>query len=141
MPFEGHPWAIRAAVDTNCLAKYSAPAYREAVDQIHKVSSDLGGSERTLAKANEEIDAIVLGIAKQRQLDVSAIHACVAKQDASVIKKPQLEADTLGIVRTPTLFINGAKIEGTVPLPFLFQIIDDTFRSQGIQPPVVANTK
>jgi hypothetical protein len=27
MPFEGHPWAIRAAVDTNCLAKYSAPAY------------------------------------------------------------------------------------------------------------------
>ncbi|WP_353067606.1 DsbA family protein [Tunturiibacter psychrotolerans] len=78
---------------------------------------------------------------KQRQLDVSAIHACVAKQDASVIKKSQLEADTLGIVRTPTLFINGAKIEGVVPLPFLFQIIDGTFRSQGIQPPVVANTK
>jgi hypothetical protein len=62
MPFEGHPWAIRAAVDTNCLAKYSAHAYREAVDQIHKVSSDLGGSERTLAKANEEIDAIALAI-------------------------------------------------------------------------------
>ncbi|MBB5327923.1 hypothetical protein [Tunturiibacter gelidoferens] len=34
----------------------------QAVDQIHKVSSDLGGSERTLAKANEEIDAIALAI-------------------------------------------------------------------------------
>ena len=126
MPSEGHPWAVRAAVDTNCLAKYSAPAYWEAVDQIHKVSSDLGGPGRTLAKANDEIDAIVIGI---------------AKQDGSVIKRSQVEAETLGVVRTPTLFINGAKIEGAVSLPFLFQIIDDALRSQGIQPPVVAITK
>jgi hypothetical protein len=116
--------------------KYSAPAYWEAVDQIHKVSSDVGGPERTLAKANEEIDAIVLGIAKQRQLDGSAMDACVAKQDGSVIKRSQVEAETLGVVRTPTLFINGAKIEGAVPLPFLFQMIDVALRSQGIQPPV-----
>jgi len=141
MPSEGHPWAVRAAVDTNCLAKYSAPAYWEAVDQIHKVSSDVGGPERTLAKANEEIDAIVLGIAKQRELDGSAMDACVAKQDGSIIKRSQVEAETLGVVRTPTLFINGAKIEGAVPLPFLFQIVDGALRSQGIQPPVVAITK
>jgi protein-disulfide isomerase len=141
MPSEGHPWALRAAVDTNCLAKYSAPAYWEAVDKIHRVASDLGGLERTLAKANEEIDTIVLGIAKQRQLDSSAMAACVAKQDGSVIKQSQVEAETLGVVRTPTLFINGAKIEGAVPLPFLFQMIDDSLRSQGIQPPAVAITK
>ncbi|MBB5066239.1 thioredoxin domain-containing protein [Granulicella mallensis] len=141
MPLDEHLRAVRAAVDTNCLAKYSAPAYWEAVDQIHKVSSDLGGPERILAKANEEIDAMVLGIANQRQLDVSAMDACVAKQDAGVIKQSQVEAETLGVVRTPTLFINGVKIEGAVPLPFLFQIIDDALRSQGIQFPVVAITK
>jgi protein-disulfide isomerase len=141
MPSEGHPWAVRAAVDTNCMAKYSAPAYWEVVDKIHKVASDLGGPERTLATANDEIDTIVLGIAKQRQLDGSAIDAYVARQDGSVIKQSQVEAETLGIVRTPTLFINGAKIEGAVTLPFLFQMIDVALRSQGIQPPVVAITK
>jgi protein-disulfide isomerase len=141
MPSEGHPWASRAAVDTNCLAKYSAPAYWEAVDQIHKVASDLGGQERTLARANEDIDAIVLRIAERRHLDMTAVGACVAKQDASFIMRSQSEADRLGVVRTPTLFINGAKIEGAVSLPFLFQIIDDALRSQGIRPPVAAATR
>ncbi|NYF90167.1 thioredoxin domain-containing protein [Tunturiibacter empetritectus] len=141
MPSEGHPWAVRAAVDTNCLAKYNSTAYWEAVDQIHKVSSELGGQERTLAKANEGIDAIVLRIAERSHLDVTAVNACVSKQDAGSIKQSQLEAEDLGVIRTPTLFINGAKIEGAVPVTFLFQIIDDALRSQGIRPPVVAIKK
>jgi protein-disulfide isomerase len=141
MPSEGHPWAVRAAVDTNCLAKYNAPAYWEAVDQIHKASSDLGGREETLARANEGIDAIVLGLAGRRHLDVTAVSACVSKQDASFLKQSQLEAEALGVVRTPTLFINGAKIEGAVPLPFLFQIIDDALRSQGLEPQDGAATR
>jgi protein-disulfide isomerase len=69
-------------------------------------------------------------MAKQRQLDGSPIDAGVAKHDGSVIKQSQVEAETLGVVTTPALFINGAKIEGALPLPFLFQIIYDALRSQ-----------
>ncbi len=35
LPSDGHPWAMRAAVDTDCLGRENPSAYWAAVDDIH----------------------------------------------------------------------------------------------------------
>jgi protein-disulfide isomerase len=134
-PSEGHPWAMHAAIDTSCLGQQSAPAYWTAVDTIHRQAGDLGGQEHSLAKANTDLDTLVRGAGQQQKVDLPALNACIEKQDATAIKQSELEGQTLGVVRTPTLFINGAKIEGAVPLDFLFKMIDNALLAQGQTPP------
>ena len=60
-PLDQHPWAMRAAVDTGCLAAQSPAGYWNTVDYIHAHANDLGGAEHSLDKANTQIDGIIRG--------------------------------------------------------------------------------
>ncbi len=134
-PSDGHPWAVRAAIDSDCLGHVSTAAFWNTIDTIHREAADLGGSEHSLAAANASIDTIVREAASKDHVDPTVVNACLAKQDETAVRKSQREAQALGIVRTPTLFINGAKIEGAVPVEFLFEMIDNALLAQGITPP------
>jgi protein-disulfide isomerase len=137
LPSSGHPWALRAAVDTACLAKESAPAYWSAVDAIHLHAGELGGPERSMAVADESLDAMVKEAGREHQVDAEKMNVCVAKQDASVVDTSLRQAESLRIEETPTFFVNGARVEGAVPREFLFRMIDAALVARGKTPPQV----
>jgi protein-disulfide isomerase len=134
-PEDQHPWAMRAAIDTNCVAAQSAGGYWALVDYIHAHASEFGGAEHSLAKANEMLDSLTRAEAKEQKIDVAKVDACVAKQDATAIKKSVKEGEALGINSTPTIYINGEKIEGAVPVEYVERAIDGALTAEGVAPP------
>ena len=134
-PLSIHPWAMHAAVDTNCAAAQSVPAYWNLVDYIHAHASDFGGPERSLQKADDSLDQITLDEAKKDSLKLPELEACLKKQDDSNIKASQKIGDNLGIEATPVMFINGEKLEGAYPLADVFRMVDAALIAAGQTPP------
>lgn len=134
-PLDQHPWAMRAAVDTNCVGAQSAPGYWSMVDYVHAHAGELGGPDKSLPKANEQLDQMARDQAKQMKLDLAAVESCVKKQDDGAIKASVKLGEDLGITATPVLFINGEKLEGAYPLEDVFRMIDGALVASGQTPP------
>jgi protein-disulfide isomerase len=132
---------MRAAVDVNCLGSQSATGYWNLVDYIHAHASDIGAdpkdakADKTLPHATEQLDNLTKEQGKFQKADMPKLEACLTKQDTSAIEASRKTGESLNIDSTPTLFINGDKIDGAVPLDFLFGEIDDALRAEGVQPP------
>ena len=134
-PLDQHPWAMRAAVDANCVGAQSTPGYWTMVDNIHAHAGEFGGTDKSLPKANEQLDQLARDQAKQLKLDAAALESCVKKQDDGAIKASMKVGEDLGITATPVLFINGEKLEGAYPLEDVFRMIDGALVASGQTPP------
>lgn len=140
-PLDQHPWAMRAAVDVNCLGAQSSPGYWNLVDYIHSHASDFGAdpkdpkADKTLPRANEQLDNLTKQQGQFQKADMPRLEACLTKQDTAAIDASKKVGESLNIDSTPTLFINGAKIDGAVDLDFLFGQIDNALKAEGVQPP------
>ena len=137
-PLDQHPWAMRAAIDTNCVGAQSGTGYWNLIDYIHSHANEIGGTEKTVAKANEMLDGLARDEGKKQGVDETKLAACLKQQDQSVIKQSMKEAEALGVEATPALFINGEKIEGAQPLEYLYSMIDGALIAAGQTPPVPA---
>ena len=134
-PLDQHPWAVRAAVDANCLAAQSVPGYWNLVDYIHAHAGEMGGTEKTLTKANETLDTLTKEEGKRQKVNESALNACVEKQDDTAVKASIKVASDLGVEATPALFINGERLEGAVPVEYVYRMIDNALVAAGQTPP------
>jgi protein-disulfide isomerase len=134
-PLDQHPWAMRAAIDANCLSSQSGDGYWKLVDYIHAHAAELGGEEKSLAKANAMLDSLTADEGKRQRVDAAALNACIAKQDDTAVKATMKEAEALGVDSTPALFINGEKLAGAVPIEFVYRMIDEALRAEGQEPP------
>ena len=63
------------------------------------------------------------------------LEACLTKQDTAAIDASKKVGEALNIDSTPTLFINGDKIDGAVPLEFIYKVIDNALIAAGKTPP------
>lgn len=135
-PLDMHPWAMRAAIDTNCLGAQSSDGYWKLVDSIHAHAAELGGEEKSIAKANAALDRMTVDEGKREKADSTALNACIAKQDETGVRASIKEAEALGVDSTPSLFINGEKLDGAVPMEFVYQMIDGALRAAGQTPPL-----
>ncbi|WP_263382978.1 DsbA family protein [Granulicella arctica] len=134
-PLDQHPWAMRAAIDTSCVGAQSSKGYWNLVDYIHGHAADMGGAEKSIAKANETLDTLSFDEGKRQNVKAAELKACIAKQDDTVVKATIKEAEALGVDSTPALFINGEKIEGAVPLEYVYRMIDGALVAAGQTPP------
>jgi len=153
-PLDQHPWAMRAAVDVNCLAAQSPTGYWNLVDYIHIHASDIGADptakdkpsdpksekadappDKTLERANAQLDKLTREQGNLQHTDAPKLDACIAKQDTSSIEESKKIATALSVDSTPSLFINGDKVDGAVPIEFIFQVIDEALRSENVTPP------
>lgn len=134
-PLDQHPWAMRAAVDTNCVGAQSVAGYWNLIDYIHAHASEIGGTEKTIDKANAMLDELARDEGKKQGIDMARLTACLAKQDTAAIKESMKEADALGVEATPALFINGEKIEGAQPMDYVYRMIDGALVAAGRTPP------
>jgi protein-disulfide isomerase len=134
-PLDQHPWAMRAAIDANCVAAQSPAGYWNLVDYIHAHANEMGGDEKSLAKANDTLDSLARDEGKRQKLNADTLNACITKQDDTAIKASMKLGESLGVDSTPALFINGEKIEGALPLEYVYRMIDNALIASGQTPP------
>ncbi len=134
-PLSQHPWAMRAAIDSNCLGDQSSTGYWNMVDYVHAHASDFGGADHNLEKANQMLDSLALDEAKKNNVKLEEVEACIKKQDQTAIKASMKVGDDLGVEATPVLFINGEKLEGAYPLVDVFRMVDEALVAVGKTPP------
>jgi protein-disulfide isomerase len=132
---EIHPWAVHAAVNANCLAAQSTPAYWSYVDYLHTHGQDVTGPDRDVKKSDATLDKLARTQGEVSKLDLPKLDACVAKQDESAVRAEMKQADSLGIQQTPTLYVNGEMLAGALPTNALWTIIDRALISEGVTPP------
>lgn len=134
-PLDQHPWAMRAAIDTNCVGAQSAIGYWNLVDYIHAHAGEMGGEEKILTKANDTLDTLARDEGKRQKLNAETLNACLVKQDDTAIKASMKLGESLGVDSTPALFINGEKVEGALPLEYVYRMIDSALIASGQTPP------
>jgi protein-disulfide isomerase len=132
---EIHPWAMRAAIDANCLGVTSTAGYWNYIDYIHAHAAEMGGAEKTVVKANEMLDRIALDEGARQKLGPEDLAACIKKQDDTRIRATMKQGDALGVAATPALFINGEKLEGIHPIEYVYRMIDGALTAAGQTPP------
>jgi protein-disulfide isomerase len=134
---ELHPWAKHAAIDAECLASASTPAYWSYVDYVHAHAADMAGTEKTTDKANQNLDKIALDEGTKQKVNQPQLISCVLKQDAKGVNTSILqgEADPLHLGQAPVVFINGEKLEGITSVENMYRIVDRALVAAGQTPP------
>jgi len=137
LPPEMHPWALRAAVDANCLAAQSTDVYWNYVDYLHSHGQEIDGADRNLAKSFDALNRIARQFATLGKIDAAQLDACLARQDESAVRASMKEAETLRIDGAPALFVDGEHLVGALPQAQLWLVIDRALRAAGVEPPSV----
>ncbi len=131
---EMHPWAMRAAVDANCLAAQSGDAYWDFADYLH-------ANQREVSSAKDRdgqfavLDRLAMEQASKHHLDAQKLQACVKAQNDDAVKASLKEGEALGVEATPTLYINGEKMDGVQPIADLRATLDRALQEAGVPVP------
>lgn len=137
-PLPGHPWAMRAAIDANCLASQSDTAYWAYVDYVHSHGRDISGANPDPARSFTDLDNIAGTIGKQSKVDETQLATCLKKQDDAVVNASLKLGASLKVEATPQVFVDGERLpSGAQPVDQLWPAIDRALKAQGIQPPPV----
>lgn len=139
--FQIHPWAGHAAVDANCLAAQNLAAqnndaYWQFADYVHSHGkADITGHDRPLSDQFATLDKVATDIGSERNLNMQQLQACVKAQDDSAVKASVKEGDAVGVDGTPTMFIDGKRTSGALPLEEYRALLDRDLRDAGLTPP------
>ena len=122
-----HPWAMKGSIAARCMYRNSEKAFWDYHDWVYQKQNEI-----TL----ENLDAKVGEFAKQNSVDVSA---CMAdKTAAAEVEKSMTLGHELQVSATPTLFINGRKIEGALQWEVLSQLIQIELDHKAAEPKAAA---
>jgi len=131
---EIHPWAVHAAVNANCLGAQNGDAYWDYADYLHGNQSAING-EKGRDGQNAELDKLAILQAQKHSLDVPKLQACVKAQDDKAVRASMHEGDAVGVDATPTMFVNGQKVDGAVPVDEVRAALDQALKDAGVAPP------
>ncbi|MGA9389011.1 MAG: thioredoxin domain-containing protein [Candidatus Sulfotelmatobacter sp.] len=131
---EIHPWATHAAVDANCLAAQNVDAYWDFADYIHANQHEVS-NEKTPAARLDALDRLTLLQGQKHNLDIVKLQSCIKAQDDSAVKASMKEAEGVGVEATPTLFVNGEKVDGAVPVNELRAALDRALKDANLPVP------
>jgi protein-disulfide isomerase len=138
-PLPMHPWAQHSANDANCLAAENGTAFWEFADYVHANQRTISASGQDLQKSKAELDRIALDMGKKNSVDMDKLQACIKTQPDAVLKASMAEGESLGLNATPTMFINGQRLEGAVDADEVKAILNEQLLAAGVQPPVQAH--
>jgi protein-disulfide isomerase len=138
-PLPMHEWATHAANNANCLAAQSNDAYWEMADYVHanqgavSRGGDAGAAagKRPVADETNALDKLAFDYGRKHSMDMTKLQACVRAQSDAAVRASVEEADGLGVTGTPTLYINGEKVDGAVPPELLREVINRALREAG----------
>jgi protein-disulfide isomerase len=133
-PLSMHPWAEHSANDANCLAAQNGTAFWEFADYVHANQKGISAGQ-DLQKSKAELDRIALDTGKKYNADMTKLQACIKDQPDKQLKASMAEGESLGLNATPTMFINGQKLEGAVDADEVRAMLNAQLLAAGVQPP------
>lgn len=111
-----HPWARSASIAGRCVFRQNPLAFWDYHDWIFEHQQDV---------TPENLKQKVTEWAQSKGLDMMQFNRCVdTKATEPEVNKNVAEARALRVESTPTLFVNGRKIPGSIPWANLKQIIE-----------------
>jgi len=122
---EAHPWAMRAAVDSHCLADQDLAAYWDFSDYVHTHQQEVSARVKpdgTTAPA--AMDKVAREFGQKHNLKAEPLEACLASQNQKKVEASMEEGKSLGVSATPTMFINGQEFEGVLSVENLRLVLD-----------------
>jgi len=130
-----HPWSMRAAEDANCLLAQKPEAYWVFADRVHTRLQEMN-DKYTAAKTQNNapfgpLDALALSVAQKLKLDPVALRACMVRPDRKAIQASLDEGHALGAGATPTVYVNGERLEGAYSTEQLRVLLDRALREAG----------
>jgi len=131
---EIHPWATHAAVDANCLGAQNNDAYWEYADYLHNNGNAVSG-QKNPEGWNAELDKLATLQGERHKLDGPKLQACLKAQDEKAVRASIREGEALGVEATPTMFVNGRKLDGAVPAEEIRTVLDEALKDAGVAPP------
>jgi protein-disulfide isomerase len=129
-----HPWATRAAIDANCLAAQSNDAYWDFADFIHANQKDVN-NEKKGDPQFALLDKMTLLQGQKHNVDAAKLQACIKAQNDDAVKASVKEGEALGIDATPTMYVNGQKVDGALPIDEMRTILDSALTQAGVPAP------
>jgi protein-disulfide isomerase len=84
---------------------------------------------------NAELDKLASLRAQKHNLDVRKLQACVRAQDEKAVRASMREGDSVAVEATPTMFVNGEKLDGAVPADEVRLALDQALNDAGVAPP------
>jgi protein-disulfide isomerase len=113
---ETHPWAMRAAIDSSCIAQNSSNAYWQFSDYVHTHQQEFNSKWKTAdaGKPFPALDDLAVKTGERNGVEAAKLQACVAAQNAAPVETSLAEGKLLGVSATPTVFINGEEFEGVL---------------------------
>jgi protein-disulfide isomerase len=136
---EIHPWATHAAVDANCLASQNNDAYWDFADYIHANQAEVN-AEKSRDGQFGALDRLAMLQGQKHNVDGAKLQSCMKAQKDDAVKASVKEGSTLGVEATPTLFVNGEKIDGAMPIGDVRAVLERALQQAGVASPPHAAT-
>ncbi len=131
---EIHPWATHAAVNANCLASENSDAYWDFADFIHANQREVD-SEKGRDNEFGALDRIAMQQGQKHNLEMPKLQACIKAQNQDTVKASIKEGEAVGVEATPTMFVNGQKVDGALSLSELRVVFDSALEQAGVAVP------
>ncbi len=127
MPLSIHPWARMAAEAAGCAQLQSNEAFWSLQDRIFKDQTAI-----TAGNAKEKLAGFASGT---KGVDAAALEKCLATgMSVGLVLKDMNLAESLQINGTPTVFINGHRIQGVESAAKLLEMIAEARKEAGAHP-------
>ena len=105
-----HPWAMKAAQYADCAGRQSNDAGWKFIAAVYENQSSIA-----LAIADDKLKEL----ATASGLDGEKLSACVTAPDTEIrVKKSMQLGDSVGVMGTPAIFVNGRPFETVVGIPY-----------------------
>ena len=110
-----HPWAMKGAIAGRCMYRNNTAAFWDYHDWVYQNQPDI---------TPENFDAKLQEYAKSKGVDALQLGRCMDdKTSAAEVQKNMDLGHKLGVNATPTLYINGRKLDGGVEWNVLQQLL------------------
>lgn len=117
-----HLWARAAAEASHCIGDNNTEDFWQFHDWIFQHQTEIDPSGSNLRQK-------ILSFAKDKGWDTVTIGTCMdTHAKAKEVSDSEKIANELGVQQTPTLFVDGRKIDGALPWPNLQQLIEFELR-------------
>lgn len=111
-----HPWAKSASIAGRCIFHQNATAFWDYHDWIFEHQDQI---------TPENLRAQVLDFAKDKTIDQTQLSTCIDKRATEdEVNKARAQGQALQVSSTPTIFVNGRRMVGSVAWEDLKRVID-----------------
>jgi protein-disulfide isomerase len=105
-----HPWAMKAALYADCAGRSNASAGWKFIASVYENQGSIA-----LATADDKLKEL----AAAAGLDGGKISACAASPATTArVKKSMQLGDSVGVLGTPAIFVNGRQLEAVSGIPY-----------------------